>query len=189
MDERNLPQRHGDLGAAVGRNQMETFFSTRPTANRRFGLVDSLSFKLKQTGDAPFRRRHRYGPPGGETDAMATTNGARPNCSKRWVAGSVAGRMALVDRRRYVFQQNSIGEPLRRRLRIGLSPRELEVDAKAEAEGASPPLSSRAEVCSVIVGISLRSLPRMRAGQTKVQRLQYRVSWQPCFEGDAMLHE
>ena len=36
------------------------------------------------------------------------------------------------------IQQNSVGEPLRRRLRIGLSPRELEVDAKAEAEGASP---------------------------------------------------
>ena len=39
---------------------------------------------------------------------------------------------------RNVFQQNSVGEPLRRRLRIGLSPRELEADAQAEAEGASP---------------------------------------------------
>ncbi len=36
------------------------------------------------------------------------------------------------------FQQDSIGEPLRRRLRIGLSPRELEADAKAEVERASP---------------------------------------------------
>ena len=38
---------------------------------------------------------------------------------------------------RSVFQQNSVGKPLRRRLRIGPSP-SVRVDAKAEAEGAVP---------------------------------------------------
>ena len=36
------------------------------------------------------------------------------------------------------YQKNKIGEPLRRRLRIGPSPGEMRVDAKAEAVGASP---------------------------------------------------
>ncbi len=47
--------------------------------------------KLKQTGDAPFRHRHRYGPPRGETDAMATTNGAR-----RKLIGTVGGWVSAV---------------------------------------------------------------------------------------------
>ncbi len=52
-------------------------------------------------------------------------------------------RMALVDRRRYVFQQNSVGEPLRRRLRIGPSPGDLE--GRCEGRGGRGVPLCRAE--------------------------------------------
>ncbi|MAG92866.1 MAG: hypothetical protein CMJ48_03855 [Planctomycetaceae bacterium] len=75
--------------------------------------TDSLDFKLKQTG-TPLSSR-LFGMVGGkfgiEADGPEQTT---------W----------------NVFQQNSVGEPLRRRLRIGPSPCELRVDAKAEADGA-----------------------------------------------------
>ncbi len=84
-----------------------------------------------------------------------------------WIGGIAKGPERTM---RNVFQQNSVGEPLRRRLRTGLSPRELEVDAKAEAEGASPSVEPSGGFVGNC-GVSLRSPRRMRAGETKVQRL------------------
>ncbi len=48
------------LGAAFGRNQIGGFLRARPTAIRRSGLVDSLGFKLKQTGLAEIVRNNGW---------------------------------------------------------------------------------------------------------------------------------
>ncbi len=153
----------------------------RPQPNRRLsqGASDGdpsvwvgrfPQLQAQTNGGRPARHHHRYAPPTGETDAMATTNEARRDCSKQWVAGSATKRMALNERQAKFLQQHRFGEPLRRRLRIGLSPRELEADAKAEAEGASPsvePSGGSAPDCE----LSITSLPKIRTGRTKVQRL------------------
>ena len=52
--------------------------------------------KLKQTGDAPCRHHHRYGPPGGEIDALATTNGARRSYSGRRMPAAANGLESFV---------------------------------------------------------------------------------------------
>ncbi|MAG92418.1 MAG: hypothetical protein CMJ48_01520 [Planctomycetaceae bacterium] len=59
------------------------------------------------------------------------------NSNKRESLGGSSATKDSERATRICFLQNSIGEPLRRRLRIDPSLHELRVDAKAEVEGAS----------------------------------------------------
>ena len=104
--------------------------------------------QAQTNGGRPDHHRHRYGPPGGETDAMATTNGARGDCSGRWVAGSPTSRTVL-DERHGIFSSNTVlASPS---AFASASRRASWRRMRRQRRKGRPPLSRRAEVLSVIV--------------------------------------
>ncbi len=131
---------------------------------------DSLSFKLKQTGDAaivltigtvqqgarPTRWRRRTGL------AEVVGNG-------RWQGQKRSGWPWLIDRNMFCSKTAS-ASPSAVAFASASRPASWRLMRRQRRKGR-PPLSSRAEVCLVIVEFSMQSLPTIRAGKTKGQRL------------------
>ncbi|MAG93555.1 MAG: hypothetical protein CMJ48_07380, partial [Planctomycetaceae bacterium] len=137
---------------------------------------DSLCFKLKQTGDAPFviaigpvhqgarptRWRRRTGLAEIVRDdgwQLTTLEKGQKRSGWPWlIDANVFSRKTVLASPSAVAFASASRRASWRRMR------------RQRRKGRFP-LSSRAEVCWIIVGVSIQPLPGIRAGKTKVGRL------------------
>ncbi len=130
-DGRIPPQSHRGPSAAFGRNQTGIHSSD---ATLRSPIP---SAQAQTNGGRPFPSSPSVRSTRGRDRRDGDDERGSPRLSETmrgWVGGIAEGP----ERKGMFSSKTVLASPFRRRLRIGLSPRELEADAKAKAEGAVP---------------------------------------------------